>query len=359
VALVETLVAAGDFGQAQHELQRARPMAAGFFRRRLRKRLQRAAAAIAAGGLSPDGSGIRDLQQHLTNTSGPAQQRALRLRLANSYLDAGQFDAAVRESLLLVRAADEAGDAVTRAGARQVLGLALEGQGRPEEALPILSDAFRDLKTHGDTAGMLGMAEALAQRLLSAGDTLGAATVLRTAQRAAAATGNIPAELSAATMLGIALDASGDGREAVAVLAETADRAGATGHLSSRADALHSAAVALGRSRGTDDLVEALSLLDEAKRLYADHGFTDRVAGCDHEAAALLGRHGSYEAARARYQVALQAYEALPVEERDTGSWPDEVADCRANLAWLDGERSGEPTGLFRSGGHGMTHTRA
>jgi tetratricopeptide (TPR) repeat protein len=355
VALVEALAAAGDYRQAGTALEQARPMTKGLFRRRLKRRLDRVATTLAA---APSGTTeLGEIRHHLSRTEDPEQQRALRLRLASGLLDSGDFDAALRESLLLVQSADEAGDARTRAGARQVLALALEGLGRDQEALPILSEAYQDLRTQGDTAGMIGMAEALAHRLLNAGNSSGAADVLRTAEQAAERTGDSDAALSAATMLGVVLDQSGAAREAADVLTQAAVRAQRQDRPVRQADALHSAAVSLGRSARAEDLVEALSLLDEAKRLYTDQRVPDRAAGCDHEAAALLGKHGSFAASATRYEAALQAYEQLPEPMRDSGSWPDEVADCRANLSWLAGPRRTPGPELFQSGGHTMTHT--
>jgi tetratricopeptide (TPR) repeat protein len=355
VALVEAYAAAGDLQQANAALEQARPMTRGLFRRRLKRRLDRVAAMIAA---APSGTTeLGEIRRLLAQAENPEQERALRLRLASGLLDSGDFDSALRESLLVVQSADHAGDARTRAGARQVLGLALEGLGREEEALPILSDAFRDLREQGDSAGMIGMAEALAHRLLRSGDSSGAARVLRSAEQAAGRAGDSDAALSAATMLGVVLDESGDARAAADVLAGAAARAERQGRPVRRADALHSAAVSLGRSARAEDLVEALSLLDEAKRLYAEERVPDRAAGCDHEAAALLGRHRSYDAAAARYEAALRAYEDLPEPMRDSGSWPDEVGDCRANLSWLAGPRDTPNPQLFQSGGHTMTHT--
>ena len=359
VALVEALAAGGDLAQANQELQRARPLTGSFFRRRLRRRLDRVGVLIAASPHHAGPSDLPEVRRHLSKVTDPAQERGLRLRLANGYLDAGDYDAAVRESLLLVRAADQADDPVRRAGARQVLGLALEGQGHEADALPVLSDAFRDLHNHGDAAGMIGMAEALAYRLLRAGDATGAATVLRTTQQAAADSGDNVAELSSATMLGVVLDESGDRQAAVEVLTDAASRAETYGRPMARADALHSTAVTLGHSLLAADLVEALSLLDEAKRIYRDYGSPERIAGCDHEAAALLARHGSYQAALGRYTAALQAYEQLPPDLRDTGSWPDEIMDCQRNLESLSSDRPTAGADLFRSGGHTMSHQRA
>ena len=356
VSLVESLATVGDAASAQAEMELARPLTRHFFRRRLRKRLDKVAAGLAADPRGPGTTDVHTVARQLRQLDDPAQQRALRLRLANGYLDAGDYPAAAREALLLLQAADEAGDALVRAGARQVLGLSLEAQGRPAEALPILSDAFRDLHNHGDAASMIGMAEALAARLLDAGDPAGAATVLRTSAEAAASSGDAAAEVSIRTMLGVALDAGGDRTSAVEALTAAADQAAAQGAVLAQADALHSLAVLLGGNSTTDDLVEALSLLDEAKRLYAAAGRPERVAGCDHEVAAMLGRHASYDAAATRYRAALQIYQSLPVSQRDAGAWPDEVADCQRNLDWLTGDRSAATDSLFSSGGHAMSH---
>lgn len=354
VALVEGHAAAGDLVSARAELERTQPLTRGLFRRRLRRRLEQVAAQLTATSSAP--AEVDEIRRHLARAANPEQERALRLRLAGQLLDSGDHPAAMREALLLVRAADEAGDIRARAGARQVLGIALEGQDRADDALPILRDAFEDLQQVRDAAGMIGMAEALAHRLSKAGDPSGATSVLRATERAARDSGNGEAALSAATMLGVVLDESGDSRSASSTLIEAADRAEREGQPARRADALHSAAVALSRSSSPEDLVEALSLLDEARRLYQEQRMPDRAAGCDHEAAAFLGRVGSYDAAATRYEAALAAYDALPEPMRDSGSWPDEVADCRTNLAWLAGPRAEVGSDLFRSGGHAMTH---
>ncbi len=355
VALVEALTGAGDVPGARYAIERARPLTRGLLRRRLRRRLERVEESLPAAPGSPvDPAALR---RSLSRAATPAQERGLRLRLANAYLDSGDFDSAVREALLLIRDSDAVGDHAVRAGARQVLGLGLEGQGRPDEGVSVLSEAFKDLRDHGDQAGLIGMGEALAQRLMVRGDAAAATSVLRTTERAAADSGNRIAELSSATMLGVVLDETGDRKGAVRILDNVVSRAQTYQLPLARADALHSAAVALGRSARPDDLVESLSLLDEAKRLYAELEKPERIAGCEHEAAALLGRNRSYDAAAARYRAALQAYRLLPAELRDTGDWPDELADVEGNLAWLNGERGDPGPQLFHSGGHSMSHS--
>ena len=355
VATAEALAAAGQWAEAQAEVERARPQAKGFFRRRLRQRLDRVATTVAAG--SSTHAPRPELQRHLANARNPEEARALRLRLANALLDEGRPAEAGREALLLLREADEVGDQPVRAGARQVLGLALEAQGRPEDALPVLTEAFHDLHAQGDTAGLLGMAEALALRLTRAGDYAGAATTLRTAQQSAALRGDAAAELSVRTMLGSVLDAAGDRAEAITVLTEAAERARELGLPGPRSDAQHGLAVVYEHEATNDDVVEALSLLDEAKAGYREAGHPERVAGCDHEAAALLGRHRSFDAARSRYEQALAAYRDLPEPFTEGIDVEAETADCERNLRWLAEPGPGEPPpGAFASGGHTMSH---
>ena len=78
--------------------------------------------------------------------------------------------------------------------------------------------------------------------------------------------------------------------------------------------------------------------------------------------AALLARLKSYDAALARYTAARTAYLELPPVLRDGGSWPDEVADCEANILLLDRLRQDSSiaieAGAFASGGHRMRHTK-
>jgi tetratricopeptide (TPR) repeat protein len=355
LAMAEAMAAGGDLAGAREQSVQLRPQARGFLRRGIRQRLDRIDAQVAAGSSVAD-TGLAELQQHAARATDPAQERALRLRIASRLLDSGDAPAATREALLLVRSADEAGDIHHRAAARQVLGLALEAQGRGADALPILSDAYRDLRAGGDLVGMVGMAEALAARLVTAGDPAAAATVLRTGADAARSRSDREAELSIRTMLGSVLDQHGDRAASLQVFAEAVAAAEEADLRVARADALHGWAVVLGRRPDPDDLVEALSMLDQAKRLYLDHAHPERAAGCDHESAALLGRVGSYDAALARYHTARSGYLDLPPEQRDAGSWPDEVADCDRNLAWLSGPRQPMTPDVFRSGGHFMSH---
>ena len=216
VAMVEALAAAGDAPGARSAIEGARPFTKGLLRRRLRRRLRRVEESFPASpGRLDDPVAVK---RSLARAASPRQERGLRLRLANAYLDSGDFDSAVRESLLLIRDADAVGDQIVRAGARQVLGLGLEGQGRLDEGLSVLAEAFRDLRDLGDQQGMIGMGEALAQRLMVRGDAKSASSVLRTTERAAADAGNRVAELSSATMLGVVLDETGDRRAAVDLL---------------------------------------------------------------------------------------------------------------------------------------------
>ena len=364
VLLVETLIAAGDTLSAAAELRQARAFTKGFFRRRLRTRLDRAESLLSAKGVVQHSA--VELTHRVQRASSPGEQRALRLRLSNQLLDERRFDDAVRESLLLVRDADAAADAPTRAAARQVLGLALEGSGRPDDGRAALAEAYRDLQSHGDFAGAAGMAEALAARLQDAGEASAALTVLRTGMAAAERAGDDQTGVRIGIGLGAALDRTGDRRAAVEAMESAATWAERSGQAVAAADARHGAAVVLGAMDTDDALVDALALLENCRRAYLDYGHPDRAAGCDHEAGALLGRRGSYAAAVSRYRAALDAYLDLPPDERDAGSWPDEVGDCRANLAYLETIGAGRPEapgvvplGLFASGGHTMQHRPA
>jgi hypothetical protein len=129
------------------------------------------------------------------------------------------------------------------------------------------------------------------------------------------------------------------------------------------ADARHGEAVvrATRLAHDHDQAVDALALLDAARADYEQAGLIERAAGCQHECAALLARLKSYDAALARYTAARTAYLELPPVLRDGGSWPDEVADCEANIMLLDRLRENSniaiEVGAFASGGHRMRHS--
>ena len=125
------------------------------------------------------------------------------------------------------------------------------------------------------------------------------------------------------------------------------------------ADARHGEAIVHARSADAHESVEALSLLDAASTAYAEAGLPERAAECAHEAAAVLGRLGSYDASRQRYLAAREAYLAIPeVLHADD---PDAIPDCDFNLRVLDAIASGgtAPPDAFGSGGHQMRHSGA
>lgn len=359
VLVAEFLAAGGQLQQAADASAEARPLVKGFFRRKLRHRLDAVDAAAAAGSVGD--TSARQLETHITHEEDPARQRALRLQLAGRLLDSGQFDEATRQSLLLVRDSDAADDVVTRAGARQVLGLALEGAGHDEDAVLALGEAFRDLAGHGQDAAVVGMGEALAARLARSDDQDGALTVLHTAEAAARRIGDEPASVALLIAAAGQTERSGDLPGARTAFDEAIVRARDTGQDTARANAQHGLAVLLATrlSDRDDEVVEAISLLDDCRSVYLEYGMAAESAGCDHEAAALLARRASHRAARARYEAALASYQAIPADQRDE-QWRADAADCTANVTVLDvlDREPGTviPAGAFASGGHTMEH---
>lgn len=360
--LAECLAAAGRHEEASRAVDKARPFAKGLRRRGMRKRLDAVAAVVASAQVGDPG--LAELSTHLRNEQDPTRRRALRLRLAGRLLDDGRAEDALRESLLLVRDADEAQDTIHRAGARQVMGLALEAAGRPAEAVLALREAFDDLLRNGQNQAGADMAEALAQRVAAVESPAEAIGILRRGVSAAESAGDTAAAMRIRTGLGGMLDAAGEPEAARLVFTEVADDAESAGDPLTRADAQHGLAVVLATrfNRSDDDVVEALSLLDSCRDTYRDNGLALLAAGCDHEAGALLGRRGALQAAAARYRSARDTYHATPQELRDD-AWHVEEADTVRNLDLLHRLESDPdtlvPTDAFASGGHTMEHSRS
>lgn len=370
VVRAQTLAAAGRWGEASAAVEAATPLVRGWGRRDLRRALDAVRTALAqAHGDHVSALAGLDRRIRETERADPAGSLRARYERAAVLLDDGQAGEAARAALLVVRDADPERDAALVAASRQLLGAALAADGRTDEALTALRAAFDDFSRLGDTAAVLGAAPGLADGLVSAGRPAEAVDVLAAALATAEAGGSGPGGSGAGpaaalrSSLGVAYDEAGRVDEAVTTLEAAVAGAEAAGDPVAAADARHGLAVVLATRRGDDpeQAVEALSLLDAARDAYREHGHPDRAVGCDHEAAALLGRLGSYPAARSRYAAAAAGYEGLPEALRDTGSWPDEVADVAANLALLDtlaADPSGTevPDGAFRSGGHRMRH---
>lgn len=359
ITLAESLLALGRRAEARTQLDRAAPGTKGFGRGTMRKRLAEVrrrldAAADPSAGNPGDQSMRRDSNGR--PQVGPAEQVAA----ADELLGQGRFDDAARIALgAISRCGDD--DRHLRAQARQVLGMALDGMGQTADSLAVLRDSYTDYLVTEDVPAAINIAIALAWRLADSGDRPGAIDLLDTTLGATQGRGTVADRIQLLIDLGSLQDQEGRVEQARTSLEGAVATAAALGDELVAADAGHGLAILLaGHSSGPDDAVEALSILDECRRTYAAHGHPERAVGCDHEAAALLGRLGSWDAAAARYARALAGYQELPPEQRDTGSWPDEVADCEMNLTALDNpsgrSQLADDPRLFRSGGHAMSH---
>ncbi|TAK70198.1 MAG: hypothetical protein EPO13_04350 [Actinomycetota bacterium] len=333
----DSLLRLGRPEEAAAAAARAEPLVAGFGRRGLRKELRRVQQELAAAAGDP----VARLQQLDERLRGRGLDRhealVLRLERADLYLEAGRTDDALREALLVVRDGKEDTDAYVVASARQLTGLALDRAGRPAEALPSLLAAYGDLHRLGYHHDVLAMASPLSWRLSEAGRHDEAVVVLDGALHSARALADRRSEAALGAARAATLDRAGDATAAAQGFRAALELAERAGDPVLTADVGHGLAVVLA-TRFSDDpaeVVEALSVLDRAKNTYREQGLGGRVAGCEHEAAALLGRKGSYPAAAARYEAAQAAYLGVEEADRDAGAWPDELADVQRNLAAL------------------------
>lgn len=358
ITMAESLLALGRRDEARTELDRATPGTRGFGRGLLRKRLsavrQRMDSATdpAASSAGPAIVGARN-----EDRAGPGL--AEQVAAADELLAAGRLNDSARVALRAIGLCGD-DDVHVRAQARQVLGMALDRLGQAQDSRAVLRDSYSDYVTADDHSAATNVAIALAWRMSDDGDRTGAIALLDNALTAAEGRGGLAERVQLLIDLGSLLDRDGRVTEARTSMEGALATATDIGDPLLAADARHGLAIILAnRTSSADDAVEALSLLDECRRDYDADGQLDRATGCDHEAAALLGRLGSWDAATARYQRALAGYRALPPELRDAGSWPDEVADCELNLAALAQDRGalGKDEHLFRSGGHAMSHS--
>ena len=356
-----SLLMLGQRQEAAAELEAAQPACRGFGKGWLRKQWQavrnRMDEAVSPGAPVASDSATSQSASSDSPAPGPSTSLTEQIAAADELLGSEQFPEAARIAL---RAIDQCGDEDIgyRAQARQVLGIALEGMGRADDALTVLSESFADYVTSDQPIPAASIAIPLAWRLAEAGQLDKAMTLLRQALRFTESAGEPALRAQLLTDLASIADRAGERAEA----RKSFEAAIATAELipdpERTADARHGLAIVLAHSDSSnrDDEVEALSLLDACIRSYDELGMADRVAGCEHESAALLGRLGSWDAALKRYRQALDRYEKLPQEQRDTGSWPDEVADLEHNISALEAGRTADP-GLFTSGGHTMSHT--
>ena len=348
IMLAESLLSMGRRDEARTELDRAAPGTRGFGRGVLRKRL------AAVRGRMDNVSGPAPLRPQAPDVDPePPEQVAA----ADELLATGRPHEAARVALAAIGAC--APDQVrTRAQARQVLGMALDAMDQTDDALAVLRDSYADYVTAEDHAAAATIAIAVARRLADRDDRQSAVELLTNALDALGGRAGPATRVQLLIDLGSIQDQSGDDALAQQTLTAAVATAEAAADDLLTLDAKHGLAVVLANGdSSTDDAVEALAVLDECRRGYAERDHVDRATGCDHEAAALLGRLGSFDAAVARYERTLSGYHDLPDDLRDS-SWTDEVGDCRLNIAALAGDRThlvGDPR-LFRSGGHGMSH---
>jgi tetratricopeptide (TPR) repeat protein len=347
----------GRWGEARVAVDEARPWVSGWSRRGLRKQLDALADEIArADGAGAEALGALD--RTLRDPAVPdADRRALRYERAAHLVDEGRYDEAMREALTVIRDSDD--DAALTARARQVLGAALAAQGMDDEADATLRAAFDGFRATQDHVAALTAAPGLAWRLLERDSPQMAVEIIDSALDAARALGDRGSEADLLATRGTALDLAGDTDAATAAFAESARLAERLPDPVRAADARHGEAIVRARSADAHESVEALSLLDAAGSAYAESGLAERAAECSHEAAALLGRLGSYDASRQRYLAAREAYLAIPEVLRADD--PDAIPDCDFNLRVLDLVAQGAtpPAEAFGSGGHQMRHVRA
>lgn len=373
IGRASALTALGRWSEAAAAVEAARPLVKGWSRGQLRKVLNAISDQIARNsGASEEALGALNRQIAARDTDAAARLQA-RYERAALLREQGRPQEAMRESLLLIRDADAAGDAWILAAARQVLGALLIDMGSVADGVQTLVLAFDGFADAGDPQAMVGAAPGLAWQLSENADSAGAARVLR---RAIAAADDILARGDAAVAvqirvarvdlliaLGTTCDRLGLPAEAVDAFESAVVGAEQLDDLVRAADARHGEAITrISDASDPGAAVDALAELDAARAAYEAAGLSERAAGCMHESAALLARLGSFDAAVTRYTAARDAYLAMPEVLRDTGSWPDELADCEANLAILAGlgaDRAGDvPQGAFTSGGHRMRHPR-
>lgn len=356
VARASTLARLERWSDAQEAVAEARPLARGWGRKNLRQMLDAVDDGVTRA-VGSSGAAIGAIDRIVSDPTLDDDERlAVRYERSVHLVEVERFDDAMREALLLVRDTDA--DPALQARARQVLGAALAGLGRDDEATTALRGAFDAFATLSDHPATLAAAPGLAWRLSESGEYDAASDVATRALHSARALNAPAAQADLLTILGTSRDAAGQRAAAVDAFEEASAIADRAGDLLRGADARHGEAIALMRDGSPEDCVEALALLDAARASYDTLGLPERSAGCQHESAALLGRLHSYPAARTRYLAARDAYLDIPEVLRSAD--PAAVADCTANLAALDAREADPatppPARAFASGGHHMQH---
>lgn len=356
VARAMALAHLGRWADARVAVDAARPATRGWRRRDMRKALDQVDDDIARADGAP-AEAITAIDRTLAQNDLPeTEQLSARYERAAHLADEGRFDEAVRDALTLIR---DAGDDVHIASrARQVLGASLAALGRLDDALAALTAAFEGFTGSEDDAAIAAAAPGLAWLLGESGEHERAIATLHTGITAATRIGDRLAVIDLEAALGAAYDAHDEPASAVAAFGRAIALAEDLQQDERAADARHGEAIVRARQPDPHELVEALSLLDAAANTYEQQGLSERAAECQHEAAALLARRGSYPAALARYRAALTAYQAVP--EVLLSEDPGAPQDCTRNIALLESLASDPeqqiPTGAFASGGHRMQH---
>lgn len=347
----------GRWSDARVAVDEARPWTRGFTRRGMRKQLDALADEIArADGAGPEALGALDRTLRSPEISD-VDRRIARYERAAHLVDEGSYDEAMREALTVIRDADD--DPALTARARQVLGAALAAQGMDEEADATLRAAFDGFRSLEDHRAAVAAAPGLAWRLAERDRAREAVEVLDEALASARALDDRATEADLLATRGTAYDLLGDSGAATESFGASVRVAERLPDPIRAADARHGEAIVRLRGSDAHEAVEALSLLDAAGVAYAEAGLAERAAECAHEAAALLGRLGSYDASRQRYLAARDAYLAIPEVLRADD--PDAIPDCEFNLRVLDlvAQGAAPPPEAFGSGGHQMRHVRA
>lgn len=338
VELAKSLLVLGRRDEAARELELAATAARGFGRGSLRRRIRqvqtRMASATAARHPSAEPG-----RRH--GPDGPPVGPTEAVATADELLGQGRFAEAARTALGAIAECGD-GDVLTRARGRQVLGMALDEMGKSDDAFPVLRESYSDYLQADQYDAAANVVVALAWRRASQDDRAGAAELLRGALDAIGGRAGAAVRVRLLTDLGSLQDAAGEITGARRTFSAALETARTTDDPELVADAQHGLAVVLAtHGSGPDDAVEALSLLDDCRRRYESVGLLDRATGCEHEAAALLGRLGSYDAAAARYRNALDRYRELE-RAGEPGSLAGEIADCEHNLRSLEATASGD-----------------
>lgn len=349
----------GQLAEAHAAVEAARPFTKGWRRRDLRAALEVIADRLArTSGTTTQALAASDRAAH-DRALPEAERRQARYEHAALLAEEERFEESIRESLLLLRDCDD--DPYLQARVRQVLGAALAGTGRDDDALLSLTEAFESFAALGEDRAVALAGPGLAQRLTADGQHARAVEVLRrsaTAARTLVARGEADAGMQADLLgaLATTMDDAGDSIRAIETFAEAVAAAETSGDPVRLADAQHGEAVARARTGDRGEAVEAIALLDAARAGYEEAGMVDRAAGCHQEAGALLARLDSFDAAKSRYSAASDAYAQLP--EVIAAESADARHAAHYNLvvlqSMIEGTRTEAPADAFASGGHGM-----